>query len=214
VANLALKKGGGRGRRNNTTKKRRSAMMQELVTKSRSYRRFQQEKPISVQTLTALIELARLIPTAGNRQPLKYVLSATGEKNGIIFPCLGWAAYLKDWSGPVEGERPAAYIVILADREISENVQWDHPIAAQTIALGAAEKGLGACILASVNRERLRKELKVSARYEILLVVALGYRGETVVLDEMKEGDYKYWRDELGVHHVPKRPLTELILDL
>ncbi len=136
-------------------------MMQELVAKSRSYRRFQEAKPLSVRTLTALVELARLVPTAGNRQPLKYVLSATAEKNGIIFPSLGWAAYLKDWSGPAAGERPAGYIVILADKEISESVQWDHPIAAPTIALGAAEEGLGACIIASVNRERLRKGLRI-----------------------------------------------------
>ena len=188
--------------------------MQELVVRSRSYRRFQEAEPISVRTVRALVELARLVPTAGNRQPLKYVLSATAEKNGIIFPCLGWAAYLKDWSGPAAGERPAAYVVILADKEISESVQWDHPIAAQTIALGAAEEGLGACILASVNRERLRKDLKIPDRYDILLVVALGYPGETIVLDEIKDGDFKYWRDELGVHHVPKRPLKELILDL
>lgn len=189
-------------------------MMQELVRKSRSYRRFQENRAVEGQALKGLIELVRLIPSAGNKQPLKYVLSHTREKNGNIFPTLGWAAYLTDWPGPAEGERPSGYVVILGDSEISESVPWDYPIAAQTIALGAAEIGLGACIIASVNKGRLAEVLKIPARYQILLVVALGYPKETVVLDEMKEGDVKYWRDDAGVHHVPKRALGELILDL
>ena len=189
-------------------------MMQDLVRKSRSYRRFQEGKAIDGQTLRDLIEVARLIPSAGNKQPLKYILSHTRERNGLVFPSLGWAAYLKDWPGPAEGERPAAYVVILGDKDISESVPWDHPIAAQTIALGAAEIGLGTCIIASVDKARLAEALKVPDRYQILLVVALGYPAETVVIDEMKEGDYRYWRDDTGIHHVPKRSLKELILDL
>jgi hypothetical protein len=30
----------------------------------------------------------------------------------------------------------------------------------------------------------------------------------------MKDGRFEYWRDERGFHHVPKRALTELILEL
>ncbi len=200
--------------KNKTYERRDAAMMQEIVRKSRSYRRFQEDKAVDGQTLKGLIELARLIPSAGNKQPLKYILSYTPEKNSVIFSTLGWAAYLKDWPGPADGERPSAYVVILGDSEISESVPWDHPIAAQTIALGAAELGLGTCIIASVNKERLAYALKIPARYQILLVMALGRPAETVVLDEMKEGDFKYWRDDSGIHHVPKRTLKELILDL
>ncbi len=189
-------------------------MMQDLVRKSRSYRRFHEERPIEEHTLRSLIELARLMPSAHNKQPLKYLLSHTRERNGLIFSTLKWAAYLKDWPGPAEGERPAGYVVILGDREISESVPWDYPIAAQTIALGAAEIGLGTCILASVDKGRLAETLRIPARYQIFLVVALGYPKETVVIEEMREGDCKYWRDDAGVHHVPKRPLKELILDL
>jgi len=189
-------------------------MMRELVTKSRTYRRFQQDRSVSEATLTELIELARLTPSASNRQPLKYILALTREKNEKVFPCLIWARYLEDWGGPVEGERPAAYVIILGDSEIMETVQWDHAIAAQTIALGAAEAGLGSCIIASIDRDRLKQALSIPPRYQVLLVLALGYPGETVVLEEMKGGDCKYWRDEEGVHRVPKRPLGELILDL
>ncbi len=81
-------------------------MLLNLVTKNRSYRRFKQEVPVSLETLKELVNLARLSASAANRQPLKYFLSAAAEKNRAIFPCLGGAGYLKDWGGPREGERP------------------------------------------------------------------------------------------------------------
>ena len=189
-------------------------MISELVKMSRSYRRFEQDKPVSREMLVSLIELARLAPSAGNKQPLKYILSWTAEKNTIIFPCLAWAAYLKDWHGPAEGERPTGYIVILGDNEIADPVPWDHGIVAQTMVLGAVEMGLRGCIIASIDRERLREGLTIPSRYQIMLVVALGYPNEKIVLEEVEGGEIKYWRDQNGVHHVPKRSLGELILDL
>jgi nitroreductase len=189
-------------------------MIEELIRRNRSYRRFQENRNIDRETLQELVNLARLSPSSANLQPLKYIISNTPEKNSLIFPCLAWAGYLKDWPGPQEGERPSAYIIILGDTEITKNFGCDHGIAAQSILLGATEKGLNGCIIGSVQRDKLSGILKIPERYEILLVVALGVRKETVVIEEIKDGDTKYWRDEKGVHHVPKRTLSELILEL
>jgi len=189
-------------------------MIEELVRRNRSYRRFHENRIIEKETLQELINLARLSPSSANLQPLKYIISNTPEKNSLIFPCLAWAGYLKDWPGPQEGERPSAYIIILGDTEITRNFGCDHGIAAQSILLGATEKGLNGCIVGSVKRDKLSKSLNIPERYEILLVVALGARKETVVLEEVKSNDIKYWRDEKGAHHVPKRPLSEIILEL
>jgi len=187
--------------------------IRELVLKNRSYRRFHQEVPIEMQTLRELVDLARLSASGGNNQPLKYVLSCDGEKNASIFPTLAWAAYLKDWPGPQEGERPSAYIVILGDTQVRENFGPDHGIAAQSILLGAVEHGLGGCIIASIRKENLRQALGIPAHLEILLVLALGKPKESVVLEEVgSDGDIRYWRDEQGVHHVPKRSLAEIII--
>ncbi len=188
-------------------------MLKELVKKNRSYRRFYQDFRIEPATLKELVDLARLTPSARNMQPLKYILSWEEEKNSLIFPHLAWAGYLKDWPGPSEGERPSACIIIAGDREISTNFFCDHGIVAQTMLLGAVEKGLGGCIIGSINREGLRKSLNISDRYDILLVLALGKPKETVVIDTVSE-DIKYWRDSDGTHHVPKRSLDEIILPL
>jgi nitroreductase len=188
-------------------------MIRDLISKNRSYRRFNQEVDIKLETLRELVELARLSASARNAQPLKYILSCQPQKNSLIFPHLAWAGYLTDWPGPCEGERPSAYIIILGDTEISRFVDYDAGIAVQSILLGAMEKGLGGCMIASIERQGLRQALEIPPRYEILLVLALGKPKETVVIETVgPDGDTKYWRDSKGVHHVPKRALDDIII--
>jgi len=189
--------------------------IRELVLKNRSYRRFYQNEKIERTLLEELVDLARLSSSGANLQPLKYVLSNEPDKNEIIFRHLKWAAYLKDWNGPEEGEKPSAYIIVLGDKEISGNFFWDHGIACQSILLGACEKGLGGCMFGSVDKKGLAEKLDIPERYDILVVIALGKPKEKVVLEDLNEtGDIKYWRDENGVHHVPKRKLKDIILDI
>jgi nitroreductase len=188
-------------------------MIKDLVVKNRTYRRFDQDFAIGVDTLRELVELARLSGSAGNKQPLKYILSCDPLKNALIFEHLAWAGYLTDWPGPAEGERPSAYILMLGDKEISSSFDFDNGIAAQSILLGAVEKGLGGCMIASIQRPKLREKLNIPDRYEILLVIALGKPVETVILETVKaDGDIKYWRDHDGRHHVPKRSLDDIVL--
>ncbi len=188
-------------------------LIKNLITRSRSYRRFHENERITDETLRELVELARLSPAASNLQPLKFVLTSEPEVCARVFPHLKWAGHLKDWPGPAQGERPAAYITIVLDHQLATSVNCDHGIAAQSIMLGAVERGLGGCMLTSVNRKRLAEVLKLTERYEILMVLALGKPAEQVVLETVgDDGDIKYWRDEQGVHHVPKRSLEDLIL--
>ena len=187
--------------------------IKELVAKNRSYRCFHQEVIIEYEILRELVDLGRLSASAANMQPLRYILSSDSKKNALIFQHLAWAMYLKDWSGPAEGERPSAYIIILEDTQISHPLRCDHGIAAQSILLGATEKGLGGCIIGAIKKRELRDALKIPARYEILLVLALGKPKEKVVLETVgPDGDIKYWRDSKGIHHVPKRSLDEIII--
>ncbi len=187
--------------------------MKELVYKNRSYRRFYQDVPVTLDTLRELVDLGRMSASSLNLQPLKYILSNDTEKNALIFARVGWAGYLKDWPGPVDGERPSAYIIMLGDTQLSKHVGWDHGIAAQSILLGATEKGLGGCMIATIHREKLAESLGIDPRYEILLAIAIGKPREKVIVDQIAEdGDVKYWRDGQGIHHVPKRALNDIII--
>lgn len=188
-------------------------MIKELITRSRSYRRFVEKFHIERQTLRDLVDLARLSPSGSNLQPLKFIISCEPQKNAQIFSTLAWAGYLEDWTGPQQGQRPSAYIIILLDTQIRKAPGCDHGIAAQSIMIGAAEKGLGGCIVASIEKDQLRKSLNIKPQYEILLALALGKPAEQVVLENINDdNDIKYYRDSDDIHHVPKRSLDEIIL--
>jgi nitroreductase len=188
-------------------------MLKNLILKNRSDRRFHQQVPVELETLTELVDLARHSASGSNRQPLKYVLCCDPEVNASIFPHLAWAGFLTDWGGPAEGERPAAYIVILNDQTIAKVPGVDYGIAAQSMMLGAAERGLGGCMIGSIEKDELRKVLDIPERYEILLVLALGEPAEKVVIEDIgADGSYRYYRDDEDVHHVPKRTLNELVV--
>jgi nitroreductase len=188
-------------------------MIEDLIRKNRTYRRFYEDKTVDIHALKELVNLARLSASGGNLQPLKYMLSCEKTRNALIFPHLVWAAYLKDWGGPEEGQRPAAYIIVLCDTRVRQSAECDAGLACQSILLGAVEKGLGGCILGSIKRDALREVLSLAPELEIVVVIALGKPKETVKIDTVgAAGDIKYWRDPHGVHHVPKRSLEEIII--
>lgn len=187
--------------------------LSDLLRLNRSYRRFHQQ-PLDETTLVELLQLTRLCPSAANRQPLKYLLAWRPDQNDRIFPYLRWAGALSSWPGPAEDERPTGYIVILGDNRIWRRWDWDCGIVGQTILLGAAERGLGGCLIGSIDQAGLRAALEPPDHLEILLVVALGKPSETVVLEDGAPDEHPYWRDDSDVHHVPKRPLSELRVEL
>jgi len=187
--------------------------IRELIVKNRTYRRFYQDQPLDRENLVELVDLARHSSSGANLQPLKYLISTEPELNARIFETLAWAGYLKDWPGPEEGERPSGYIVMFLDTSISKNPFWDHGLAAQSILLGAVERGLGGCMFGNIRKEDLAEVLGLSDHLEILMVFALGKPKEEVRLVPLgPDGDVKYYRDADGVHYVPKRALKGVII--
>ena len=75
-------------------------MIKELILKNRSYRRFYEDKLIEMNILKELVNLARLSPSGGNIQALRYILVNTKEQNDKINKHIFWAGYYKDWDGP------------------------------------------------------------------------------------------------------------------
>ncbi len=184
-----------------------------LVEKSRSYRRFDENRRIPRETIIGLVNIARLCPSARNQQPLRYIVSTDPMQTAKIRSCLLFALGLPDWGGPVAGERPVAYITIVTEDVCTSYTPYDIGIAAQTMMLAAAEQGFGGCMFGSIKKEELKAVLSLPVHYEIQLVLAFGYPAETVVLETVgNDGETNYWRDEDGVHHVPKRALEDILI--
>jgi len=188
--------------------------MIDLIERTRSFRRFEQDKAIDLMLLKELVNLARLGGSARNCQPWQYSIITEPADCEKIFPYLGWAGYLSDWKGPEPGERPSAYILCFLNRNwlkgSDKEAQFDLGVATQNLLLGAMEKGIGGCRIGAFS-PKLADIFKLEQHQELSLVVALGYPAEQVVIETSRDGDIKYWRDENELHHVPKRELSEIL---
>jgi len=181
-----------------------------IVEKTRCTRRFQPTQ-IKEEDLLELIELATHTSSAKNMQPLKYIVITDEEIKKEIYKPLKWASLLSDWKQS-EKEKPSAYILVLNDTSINGYASIDSGIAMQTIMLGGTLKGLASCILASIDKEAYKKLFNLSSNLEPMFIIAFGKSGEQIKLEESKNDDTNYYRDENDIHRVPKRPLKEVVV--
>lgn len=183
----------------------------DIIKKRRTIRKFKQEK-IERSLLEKLVDAARVAPSASNLQPLKYIIADSADKTEEVFKNVKWAGYIAPYGDPGENEKPVAYIIILADTEIRKS-GWERDAGAamENILLAAAEEGIGSCWIGSINRDELRKKFNIPEKYQIDSLVALGYEAEHPVCED-ENGSIKYYKDENGVLHVPKRKLEDVII--
>ncbi len=191
--------------------------IKEAVEKARTFRRFDEQQSISRETLEELIELARLGGSARNCQPWQYMIVTESSLCEKIFPLTGWAGYLSDWKGPAPGERPTAYILCLLNKNWlkgpEKEAHFDLGISSQNLLLGAIEKNIGGCRIGSFS-PKIADLFEMKDNLSLELVIALGVPAEQVVIEEVKDNDVAYWHGEERVHHVPKRALADIIVDL
>ncbi len=190
--------------------------LRHLLELDRSVRRYDESREISIPTLERLIDLTRYCASGRNMQPLRYRMVVREDEKRELFPLLAWAGYLKDWNGPEEGERPAAYLVQFLDTRYGENCLCDDGLQLQAITLGACALGIGGCIIKAFNQPKVKNLLGLDDHLVPRYVLALGYPAETIEIEDMSglpDADCKYYRTPDGVHHVPKRPLSELIVE-
>ena len=179
----------------------------DVIAGRRTIRRFKPE-PVSRELLERLANVGRLAPSAGNLQPLEFVVVDEAKVKAEVFPCLKWAAYIAPAGDPKPGEEPTAYIITLANAKIREKMfEYDVGAAMENMIVTALAEGVGACWFLSIDRDKLRAILGVPEHYRIDSVLALGYPAEDPVAEVMADS-CRYWRDAEGRHHVPKRPLA------
>lgn len=188
--------------------------MDELVLRNRSFRAFDENVPITEKTMTELVDLARRCSSGMNLQPLRYrILSAPAEIGKMLENC-HFASSLGIKLPPEDG-KPTGFILMFEDKETESPATLalkDAGIAAATILLAATERGFGGCMLGSFDPDRLNTDFDIPARYTPLLAIALGKPAETVRLTDAHHGSLRYYRDEAGIHYVPKRTLKEVLI--
>ncbi len=182
----------------------------DLILKRRTIRRFQQRE-IADEILKRIVNAGRLAPSGANLQPLEFILVTDSSLLGKVFATLRWAGYIAPAGDPPEGKRPVAYVIVLINTEIKkEKGEIDAAAAIENMILTAQEEGIGSCWLGSIERDKIRSIFKIPDCYVIDSILALGYPDEKPVVEETTDS-IKYWKDEDGILHVPKRRLEDLL---
>ncbi|HEX9973263.1 MAG TPA: nitroreductase family protein [bacterium] len=182
----------------------------DLILKRRTIRRFKQQ-PIAEPILKKFVNAGRLAPSGANLQPLEFIVVNDPELVEQIFPAVKWAGYIAPAGDPPEGARPVAYILVLINTAIKpKHGEVDAAAAIENMILAALDEGIGSCWMGAIDREQLRVMLSIPPKYDIDSVLSLGYPDESPVIKDM-ENSIRYWKDEKGVLHVPKRKLEDII---
>jgi nitroreductase len=182
----------------------------DLAVERRTIRRFKPD-PVPRELLERLVNAARLAPSAANVQPLEFIVVDEAGPKAEVFPALKWAAYIAPAGDPGPGEEPAAYVVTLVNSKLREKMfEYDVGAAMENMILAALAEGVGACWMLSIDRDRLKAALGVPDGYRIDSVLALGYPAEEPAVEAAGES-IRYWKDEAGRLHVPKRPQAAVV---
>ena len=191
-------------------------MLIDLVRRNRSYRGYDHSRRLTREELLTLLEAARLCPSSVNMQPLRYCPVYEEKLADRLQAETKWARGLPEMTLPHPGKEPTAFIVICQDTNVHPSLarfQRDVGIVAQTMLLAAVEMGLGGCMIGNFSAERVHALLGLPENVQPLLIVALGKPDEEIVLTDAVNGQTAYYRDEADRHYVPKRPLSELVVD-
>jgi nitroreductase len=182
----------------------------DIIVGRRTIRQFRPE-PVARQSLEALVDTGRLAPSAGNLQPLEFIIVDDPRLCAEVFPCLKWAAYIAPAGDPKPGREPAAYIVTLVNLKVREKMfEYDVGAAMENMIIAAVSEGIGSCWLLSVDRDRLSGLLGIPDGYRLDCVLALGYPAEEPAVEDLKDSQ-KYWKDAAGRLHVPKRTRASVL---
>ena len=182
----------------------------EIIYSRRTIRQFR-PIPVPRSLLEKFVDAGRMAPSAGNLQPLEFlVVDEEGTRNRI-FPLLRWAGYISPRGNPNPGNEPMAYILILVNLRVrGKGYEYDSGAAMENMILAAWAEGIGSCWLISVDKPKAEETLGIPKSYRLDSVLALGYPAESPVAETLIESA-RYWQDEAGVLHVPKRSRESVI---
>jgi nitroreductase len=158
----------------------------ELIRERHSVRSYLAQ-PVEEEKLAAIIEAARLAPSASNSQPWHFYVVKNKEKIAALAGKMplgsrlvansfiaGAPVVIAATAGPIDLlHRVASFIV---------NRKWyyvDIGIALEHMALTAWELGIGSCWIGWFDQAKVKKLLAVPEREEVIALLTLGYARES-----------------------------------
>jgi nitroreductase len=142
----------------------------DLIKARRSIRKY---KPgtIPKEKLGKILEAARQAPSAGNRQPWRFVIVTDWERKQELAKAANNQMFIAD---------AGAIVAVLGIREISE--RWfnkDPMIATEHMVLAATALGYGSCWIGAFNEEKVKQLLKIPDDVDLVAILPIGVPAET-----------------------------------
>ena len=163
----------------------------EIALARQSCRAYDEERPVETEKLTAILEAARLAPSACNGQPYHFTVCTGDTAKAVEKACGGMGMNKFATQAPVcivISEMPYVKSAALGARVKNNDYRSiDIGIAAAYLTAEAAAQGLGTCILGWFDDEKLRS--LCGLENPVRLVITLGYPKETEKLREKKRKD-------------------------
>ena len=159
-----------------------------LAATRQSTRAYDPARPVEAEKLTAILEIARLSPSACNGQPY-HITVCRGEAAAKVAKAvqgMGMNKFASD--APillVISEKP--YVATAALGAKAKGIDYrsiDIGILAAHITLAATEQGLGTCILGWLDSDKIREICRLDG--DVKMVITLGYPKEGDKLREKK----------------------------
>lgn len=189
--------------------RRPTATLSRLLVKNRSYRGYDSGYTVRGDQLRRIIAVNTKIPSARNRQVLRFrpVLADEAAK---VLPHIRLGGALPELHLPLPGTEPNAFIIVCSTVPEDRYVDMDAGISAQSMLLQAVEIGLNGICIGAFDRERIKREFELEA--EPLLILAIGKGAEKIELTAAGPDDsLAYFRRD-GKHYVPKLREEELTI--
>jgi nitroreductase len=149
----------------------------EAIRARRSIRKFR-PKPIPNKELETILEAGRLAPSAGNRQPWRFIVVKDPDRKKALSKAADNQTFIADAS---------VVVVALGDPEASP--RWfsrDPMIAVEHMVLAATALGYGSCWIGAFNEEEVKRILGIPERLKVIVLLPIGFPDEAPAPRERK----------------------------
>jgi nitroreductase len=143
----------------------------EAIKSRRSIRSYK-DKPVEDEKLKAVLEAARLSPSASNRQERKFIVITDKAMRGKLIDVAHGQQFV--------GQAP---VVIVACATLTSHIMpceepsypIDIAIAVDHITLASVEQGLGTCWIGAFKQDEVKKLLGIPENVRVVALLPLGY---------------------------------------
>ena len=181
----------------------------DAMQQRRSIRKFL-PKEVSRDTLTQIVDLARLYPTGGNMQPLRFAIITNPKHRESIFADIAWAMYLPEFEVQAH-EQPTAYIALLRDDRVLHSCDYEIGAASTMIMIAAVAEGLASCPVGNFSAQRLSSLLNLTDDLKPEWLIALGYPAQESHIIPMR-ASVEYLEDANKDLLVPKWSAKDIVV--